>query len=178
MGAGVNILQRIFQNQNCMKKIKKSKRREIREMALQLLYARELDPGGFERLSEEYLLKVDNPDDREFFTNLVSKALLHREDIDKEIEKKVSNWEFDRIAMLDRLLLRLGICEFLYFPDIPPKVTINEIIEIAKEFSTESSGKFINGVLDKYLIEATRLGTIPKMGRGLIDSTLGRPKKN
>ena len=69
------------------------------------------------------------------------------------------------------LLLRMGICELLYFPDIPPKVTINELIEVAKSFSTEKSGKFINGVLDAILIDLRAKHLLVKTGRGLIEET-------
>ena len=66
----------------------------------------------------------------------------------------------NRIALIDRMLLRMAICELLYFPDIPPKVSINEAIEIAKEFSTAGSGKFINGILDAILSEEKSAGTM------------------
>jgi N utilization substance protein B len=91
------------------------------------------------------------------------------------IREKVNNWEMERIALIDRILLRIAIAELLYFPDIPPKVSINEAIEIAKEYSTAKSGKFINGVLDAILTDLKQSGKLNKSGRGLIEESL--PKK-
>ena len=78
--------------------------------------------------------------------------------------------------MIDRILLRIGIVELIYFPDIPPKVTINEVIEIAKDYSTSNSNKFINGILDAVLSDLKKSGKLNKTGRGLIEQTL--PKKS
>jgi N utilization substance protein B len=88
------------------------------------------------------------------------------------IAKKIKNWELDRIALIDRIVLRMGICELKYFPEIPPKVSINEAIELAKKFSTERSGKFVNGVLDAVYNELKETGQLVKQGRGLIDKSL------
>jgi N utilization substance protein B len=82
----------------------------------------------------------------------------------------------DRIALIDKLLLQIGITELMYFPEIPPKVSINEVIEIAKDYSTSNSGKFINGILDAILSELKESGNLNKSGRGLIGESL--PKKN
>ena len=92
------------------------------------------------------------------------------------IKEKVENWEMERIALIDRILLKIGIVEILYFPEIPPKVSINEVIEIAKDYSTLNSGKFINGILDAILSEAKKEGRLNKSGRGLIEESL--PKKS
>jgi len=78
----------------------------------------------------------------------------------------------NRIALIDKLLLRMGICELLYFPDIPPKVSINESIEIAKDFSTAGSGKFINGILDAILSDEKKSGKLNKTGRGLVEESI------
>ena len=78
----------------------------------------------------------------------------------------------NRIALIDKILLRMGICELLYFPDIPPKVSINEVIEIAKVFSTAGSGKFINGILDAILSELKTTGNLKKTGRGLMEESI------
>jgi N utilization substance protein B len=79
--------------------------------------------------------------------------------------------------VIDHLLLRMGICELLYFESIPPKVTINESIEIAKSFSTEKSGQFINGILDAVLEDLIRTKALRKSGRGLVNSNLPAQKK-
>ena len=91
------------------------------------------------------------------------------------IKKKALNWDFDRIAVIDRIILRMAMCEFIYFDDIPPKVSIDEAIEISKKFSTEKSGKFINGILDSVLNEWNQENKINKKGRGLVDI---RKRKN
>lgn len=83
------------------------------------------------------------------------------------ITEKTKNWESDRIALIDTLLMRMAICELVNFPSIPVKVTINEYIEISKVFSTLKSNTFINGILDKILSDLNQDGRIQKQGRGL-----------
>jgi transcription antitermination protein NusB len=83
-----------------------------------------------------------------FLRNLVLKTIRDTEVIDAIITQRALKWDLDRIARLDRIILRIGISEMLHFPDIPEKVSINEAIEIAKKYSTENSGKFVNGILD------------------------------
>jgi N utilization substance protein B len=101
--------------------------------------------------------------------------LSHQKEVDNIIKERLANWDMERIALIDRLLLRIGITEILYFNDIPPKVSMNEVIEIAKDFSTSNSSKFINGILDTFLNELRAEGKLNKSGRGLIDESL--PKK-
>lgn len=160
-----------------MFKNKKFNRRLVREKALQILYSNEMNEDGVRNLVEEDLKYISSDEDREFFETLIRKVIRNSNEFDKEIEKKVSNWEMSRIALTDRILLRMGICEMLYFPDIPPKVTINEYIEIAKEFSTAKSDKFINGILDNILITFKKEGRLSKKGRGLIEDTVSRKSK-
>lgn len=81
------------------------------------------------------------------------------------IEPKLNNWDKERVALIDMLLLRMGVCEFLYFPTIPTKVTINEYIDIAKQYSTPQSGQFVNGVLDNVLKELVKDDKIKKQDR-------------
>lgn len=85
---------------------------------------------------------------RKFATDLLLTAISREEQALELIKPKLKNWDPERIAILDMLLMRLGVCEFLFFETIPPKVTINEYIDIAKEYSTQQSGQFINGILD------------------------------
>ena len=85
------------------------------------------------------------------------------------IAEKTQNWEPDRIAMMDTLLMKMAITEFLNFTSVPVKVTINEYLEISKEFSTPKSNSFLNGILDKILIELKAQKKINKIGRGLIE---------
>jgi len=150
----------------------KSKRRIVREKVLQILYAYEMNKESLESLSLEILADVTDETDRKFAHELIHKVLSNGEDLDKRIIGRVTNWEMSRIALIDKILLRIGICEILYFPDIPPKVSINESIEIAKDFSTAGSGKFINGILDAILAEAKKEGRLNKIGRGLVDESI------
>ncbi len=109
-------------------------------------------------------------DDFRFAVELFRKVLLHSGRYDKIIEEKISNWEFDRVAKVDILLLRMAVCEFLEFPTIPVKVTINEYIDISKVFSSPKSKLFINGMLDKLALHFREEGSMKKAGRGLIDN--------
>ncbi|MCG8608448.1 transcription antitermination factor NusB, partial [bacterium] len=93
------------------------------------------------------------PEDRVFADKLVRLAVDNREACDELIIQKCHNWDFERIAIIDKLILRLAICELLYIEDIPPKVSIDEAIEVAKKYSTERSGQFINGILDSVLLD-------------------------
>jgi N utilization substance protein B len=107
-------------------------------------------------------------EDKEFANLLFKKTILNDEKIQREIQGKTPNWDTDRIADLDSFLLKMAICEFLYFPSIPIKVTINEYLEIAKEYSTPKSSIFINGILDKIVKEYKANNTLNKSGRGLM----------
>lgn len=100
---------------------------------------------------------------------LFRKVLFNYNKYDKIIENKISNWEFDRVARVDITLLRMAVCEFLEFPSIPVKVTINEYIDISKIFSSPKSRLFINGMLDKLALHFREEGKLNKSGRGLID---------
>lgn len=153
----------------------KSNRRILREKALQVLYAYELNGEGLTILTEGVLSDLSSPTDIDFAKQLINKTVANSKILDEKIQEKVANWEMDRIALIDRILLRIGITELLNFPDIPPKVTINEIIEIAKDYSTSNSNKFINGILDAILSDLKKSGQLNKTGRGLIEQTL--PKK-
>jgi len=151
-------------------------RRAARETAVLILYAQqssglplsevmdrvrilqrkiELDLAASEQLP-------DNTLDRDsvyarFLRNLVLKTIRDTEVIDGIIAERAHKWDLERIARLDRIILRIGIAEMLHFPDIPEKVSINEAIEIGKKYSTENSGKFINGILDSVKSEIADL---------------------
>src|SRR5690606_3862651 len=107
-------------------------------------------------------------EDKQFVLDLLSNAIRYQDEYQQLISTKTRNWESDRIALLDNLLMRMAICELLNFPTIPVKVTINEYIEISKVFSTAKSNTFINGILDKILGELQTAGRIRKHGRGLM----------
>ena len=150
------------------------KRRIVREKVLQILYAFEINNENLMVLTNSLLAEVLEENDRKFGEDLVNRVLINKKEIDEKIQERVSNWEMSRIALIDKLLLRMAICEMSYFPDIPPKVSINEAIEIAKEFSTAGSGKFINGILDAILTEEKSAGRLNKTGRGLVDETISK----
>ena len=107
-------------------------------------------------------------DDEEFLLDLFKKTVLHQDEFTDEIDAKTPNWDTERIADLDMILIKMALTEFIYFPSIPTKVTINEYIEIAKDYSTTKSSYFINGVLDKLLKEYNNSGKLKKIGRGLL----------
>lgn len=155
------------------------KRRLVRERVLQILYAYSMNKESLETLVNGVLSDVLDKSDREFANDLVNRVLIHKDELEKMIKLRVDNWELNRIALIDKILLQMGICELLYFPDIPPKVSINEEIEIAKIYSTAGSGKFINGILDAVLSGLKESGKLDKSGRGLIEETVVKsPSKN
>ncbi len=105
--------------------------------------------------------------DMEFANDLLSKTLLNDAQWEEEIEGKTPNWDNDRIAEIDSIILKMAICELLNFSSIPERVTLNEYLEIAKEYSTPKSSIFVNGVLDKLAKEYKSTGRLQKIGRGL-----------
>lgn len=107
-------------------------------------------------------------DDKQFAIELFRKTLLNRSAINKEIEAKTKNWDAERIASIDYTLLQMAISELKNFPSIPVKVTINEYLEISKEYSTPKSSIFINGILDKLVKEYEASDKLNKVGRGLM----------
>ena len=151
------------------------KRREARERAVQFLFQHDLNPPeDLENALEQFWLSqraaaiagekgtatwgqpVETPPPtadeaamRLFADPLIRGTLEHREEADEIITKHAKNWELHRIAAVDRNILRLAIYEMLHREDIPPVVSINEAVDIAKKFSTQDSGKFVNGILDK-----------------------------
>lgn len=150
----------------------KSNRRIIREKVLQVLYAHSYNRDGIEITAGELSQEITDQTDRDFFENLTRKTIMYSRESDELIEEFAKNWEIERMPRMDRIILRIGVCEFRYFPDIPRKVTINELIEISKEYSTAASGKFINGLLDKIYEHLDKEGKISKTGRGLIDESI------
>ncbi len=107
-------------------------------------------------------------EDKQFAIDLLKKTILNQTTLTKSIEEKTQNWDSDRIADVDFVLLQMAICELQNFPSIPVKVTINEYLELAKEYSTPKSSIFINGILDKLVKEYQEQGKLNKVGRGLM----------
>ena len=109
-----------------------------------------------------------NEDDESFVSELFKKVILNHHTFENDIKIHTPNWESDRIADVDMILIKMGIGEFLYFSSIPVRVSINEYIEIAKDYSTQKSGFFVNGVLDKLSKEFSKDKRFVKLGRGLL----------
>ena len=108
-----------------------------------------------------------NDEDREYALQLFRKVILNEDKLNAQIEGKTPNWDQDRIADVDLIILKMGIAEFLYFPSIPVRATINEYLEVSKEYSTPKSSIFVNGILDKIVKEFEEEGKLNKIGRGL-----------
>ena len=123
-------------------------KRQAREIAVKTLY--EMEMGNLTRQEAEVRIrrKLRRAEVREFAMGLINQTLENMDSIDKIIADVAENWDISRMAALDRSILRLGTAEIL-FSDVPEKVAINEAIEIAKRFSTDNSGRFVNGILDK-----------------------------
>ncbi|NOY49064.1 MAG: transcription antitermination factor NusB [Chlorobi bacterium] len=118
------------------------------------------------------LLKTENDPintDLEFVKKLYRKVVLNNEEYDNIIKPKTKNWEYDRIPLMDLILIKMAITEFLYMSEVPVKVTLNEYIELSKYFSIEKSKIFINGVLDILIKDFKKEGKVKKVGQGMID---------
>lgn len=125
-------------------------RREGREAAVQFLYQRDLNPTSeLADLQVFYKMRGLSPAARRFCDNLVPGVLEKQAEIDEVIRANAENYELHRISAVDRNIMRLAIYEMFHCPDVPPVVSINEAIEIAKKYSTDESGRFVNGVLDR-----------------------------
>ncbi|NQV71824.1 transcription antitermination factor NusB [bacterium] len=147
-----------------------SSRREARERAMQAVYAFTIGGDDAEYVMES-VIDAQLGTDKEakvFAKKLFLRTLDISDEADAIVERYTENWELSRIALIDRILLRIAICEMLHFDDIPPKVTINEAIEVAKRYSTNRSGQFINGILDAILLDFQKEGRLKKSGRGLV----------
>jgi N utilization substance protein B len=112
----------------------------------------------------------DDPlEDKQFMIKLFRATLLKDKQYESQIEKQVENWELERIAIMDMIIMKMALAELVTFPSIPVKVTINEYIEISKTYSSVKSKFFVNGILDKLVVKLKEDGTIKKTGRGLIE---------
>jgi N utilization substance protein B len=107
-------------------------------------------------------------EDKDFAINLYRKTILNYKELTTEFKDKTPNWDPERIAEIDTIILRMAICEILKFSSIPVKVTINEYLEIAKEYSTPKSSIFINGILDNISKNYEKEGKLNKIGKGLL----------
>ncbi len=133
------------------------RRSRARELALQALYLADMrGPDARDEVAQYIEAQTDSPDVLEFATALVEGVSRQREQIDERIAAIAQNWQIHRMAVVDRNILRIGTFELTALPDIPPKVSINEAIELAKRYSTADSGAFVNGILDKIRTELGR----------------------
>ena len=126
------------------------KRRKSRGLALQLLYQLDVtkqDPPKVLAQFQQHFLPDEERD--EFLESLFLGVLEHSQEIDRLLKQFSENWRLDRMSIIDRNILRMATFELLYCEDIPPKVTLNEAIDLGKEYGTEESGSFINGILDR-----------------------------
>ena len=125
-------------------------RRKAREKALQILFQLDFDSSDVEAVCRGFWSgHASSRKVREFAEELVKGTYANRESIDRMVASTIENWAMDRLASVDKAILRFATYELMYMPDVPPKVTINEAIEIAKAYGTEQSGGFVNGVLDR-----------------------------
>jgi transcription antitermination protein NusB len=121
-------------------------------------------PGLFKHINRN-----EQDDDRQFLIELFRKTIINQKEYGEMIAAQVVNWEVDRVALMDMSIMKMAIAEVLNFPSIPVKVSLNEYIELSKNFSTPKSKMFINGLLDKIVDKLRKSGRIQKVGRGLID---------
>jgi len=134
-------------------------RREGREAAIQFLYQRDLNAGtGPMELDAYYRFRSLSPSAKRFCDRLIRGALEQLESLDENIRSHADNYDLHRLSAVDRNVLRLATYEIIHCPDTPPVVAINEAIEIAKKYSTEESGKFVNGILDRIRLTLGRPG--------------------
>jgi len=158
-------------------------RRQIRTKVMQACFAKVLSENtvdevfasilsdNFQALSSTGSSDYD-PEDAVFLKDLFFGTMKHFHPFQELLETKLENWEQDRIALVDKILIMMGFYEMLYCPDIPVKVTINEYVDIAKIYSTEKSNKFINGILDAFYFQFLEEKRIVKAGKGLIEQTV------
>ncbi len=133
------------------------KRTKAREYVLQMLYQVEITRGNWQEALENFWQgneRKDVPGElKDFSAQLLGGVVQHIQEIDKKISKYAANWQLERMAFVDRNIMRLGCFELLFRQDIPPKVAINEAVELAKKYSGLESGKFVNAILDQVKIE-------------------------
>ena len=158
------------------------------EKLIEHIFYRKFNFGEYEEKSERLLtpdeiveLESDKPiswlnPDLEYGEHMIYGSLRNREFADTLLEKNSKNWDIDRIALIDRVLIYMAVTELLDFEDIPIKVTISEILDIAKDFSTDKSNSFINGLLDVIVNDLNDQGRIKKVGKGLSEKSIRKPR--
>jgi N utilization substance protein B len=140
--------------------------RSSRELALKFLYQSELNEGNVDEQMESFMERNSSKDEIDvFMKELVEAVIKHKKEIDEIVQKFSDNWVLDRMTVIDRNILRIGTCELLFNFSTPPKVAINEAVDIAKKYGNEDSPEFINGILDKIYKEiGQKKGPLPFTG--------------
>ncbi|MFA6792388.1 MAG: transcription antitermination factor NusB [Candidatus Neomarinimicrobiota bacterium] len=140
----------------------KKLRRNARMLCIQHLYAylQQQDEALDDVITRSMALNEETEFDEEFFRTLIHKTVSELEHLDERIKKRSRNWDFSRITLMDKIILRQSIAEMMYIEDVPPRVTISEAIELAKEFSTDESHVFVNGMLDRIYKDLVEEGVL------------------
>ncbi|MDD3965753.1 MAG: transcription antitermination factor NusB [Candidatus Neomarinimicrobiota bacterium] len=140
----------------------KKLRRNARMLCIQHLYAylQQQDEALDDVITRSMALNEETEFDEEFFRTLIYKTVSELEHLDERIKKRSRNWDFSRITLMDKIILRQSIAEMMYIEDVPPRVTISEAIELAKEFSTDESHVFVNGMLDRIYKDLVEEGVL------------------
>jgi len=141
------------------------------QLVIKIIKGFSVNQDDFEPLPPLYNMdgKVEPDEDKRYQIVLFHKVILKSEEYEKIVQEKASNWELNRIALMDIILIKMALAELMEFPSIPIKVTLNEYIELSKYFSTPKSGVFINGILDKLIDDLKKAKKIVKTGRGLME---------
>jgi N utilization substance protein B len=131
-------------------------------LCIQHLYAylQQQDEALDDVITRSMALNEETEFDEEFFRTLIYKTVSELEHLDERIKKRSRNWDFSRITLMDKIILRQSIAEMMYIEDVPPRVTISEAIELAKEFSTDESHVFVNGMLDRIYKDLVEEGVL------------------
>lgn len=131
-----------------------SKRRKAREIALQVLYGIAISPSDWEAsLADAVERRGSSSEAAEYARSIIQRVMENMEDLDRRISERLENWDFERVAIIDRSILRIALAELLFLPETPTKVIINEAIEIAHIYSSKEAGRFVNGLLDNLAAE-------------------------
>ena len=142
-------------------------RHEAREWAVQFLFQRDFNKGELDAaLTVFWMDRKTTPKDKAFTEELIRGVEDHRTELDRKIQQYAENWDVKRMGAVDRNIIRLALYEMLHRPDVPPVVSINEGVEIAKEFSGLESGKFVNGILDRACRDLQRPSRAAMNGKG------------
>ncbi len=130
------------------------KRRKAREIVLQALYEAEFSDRPWEEILEDQADRRSSTEETvEYARELLLKTLESVEELDQKVASVLKNWEMDRVSLIDKIILRFALAEILFFPHVPSKVIINEAIEIAHKYSSKDAGRFVNGILDRFVRE-------------------------